>query len=61
MARSSHPEVFLRLVPTADKTMITLISQINDYNDKYNIYISSKNLLMFTPCNRCNNTYTKFP
>ena len=41
----------LRLVPTADKT-ITIILQINDYNEAHNIYISSKNLLMFTLRNR---------
>ena len=45
------------LVPTADKTMIIMIPQINDYNDTHNIYISSKNLLMFTPRTRCNNRY----
>ena len=50
----------LRLAPTADKTTITLILQINDYSNTNNIYISSKNLLMFTPRNRCNNSYTKF-
>ena len=45
---------FLRLVPTADKTTITIISQINNHNDTHNIYIPSKNLLMFTQRNRCN-------
>ena len=35
-----------------DKTTITLIFQINNDNT-YNFYISSKNLLMFTPCNCC--------
>ena len=49
----------LRLVPTADKKTITMISQINDYNYT-NIYTSSKNLVMFFPRNRCNNRYTKF-
>ena len=51
---------FLRLVPTADKTTITIISQINNHNDTHNIYIPSKNLLMFTQRNRCNNFNTKF-
>ena len=37
-----------------------MISQINDYNHTHNTYISSKNLLMLTPRNRCNNRYTKF-
>ena len=32
------------MVPSADITTITMISQINDYNDMHNIYISSKNL-----------------
>ena len=51
----------LRLVPVADKTRITLISQISDYNHTYNVYISSENLLLiFTPRNRSNNSYTKF-
>ena len=36
------------MVPTADKTTITIISLINDYNDMCNISVSSKNLLMFT-------------
>ena len=46
------------LVPTADNTTITLISQINYYNDTYNICILSTNLLMYTPHNRCKNSYT---
>ena len=33
------------MVSTAGKTTITMISQIIDYNDTNNIYISSKNLL----------------
>ena len=43
---SQIPKLVDRLVPTADKTTIKLISQINYYNDTYNICISSKNLLM---------------
>ena len=40
-----------RLVPTADKIMIKkMISQINDYIDMCNIYISSKNLPIFALC-----------
>ena len=50
----------IRLVPTANKTVITTILQINDSNDTRNLYILSKNMLMFTLCNRCNNCYTSF-
>ena len=57
---SQIPKLVDKLVPTADKTTIKLISQINYYNDTYNICISSKNLLMYTPHNRCKNSYTKF-
>ena len=30
------------------------------YKDMCNIYISSKNILTFTPHNHCNNSYKKF-
>ena len=43
-----------------DRITITMISQINDYNNMHDIYISSKNLLMFPPRNRCSNRYTEF-
>ena len=49
----------IRLVPIADKTTITMNSQINDYNETLNIYISSENLMMFAQRNRCDNRYTK--
>ena len=47
----------LRLVPCGDKTTITIISQINGSNDTHNLYILSRNLLMFTLRNHCNNHY----
>ena len=53
-------QVTLRLVSTADETTITMILQINDHNGTHNIYISSKNLLMFKLRIRLNNRYTKF-
>ena len=43
------------LVPTPDKTMIIMILQTNDKKDTHNVYISSKNLQMYTLRNRCNN------
>ena len=44
----------LRLVPTKDKTKITIILQIKNSKDMRNLHISSRNLLMFTLPNRCN-------
>ena len=44
----------LRLVPTKDKTKITIILQIKNSKDMHNLHISSRNLLMFTLPNRCN-------
>ena len=48
-----NPRDLKRLVFSLDKTMITMILQIDNYNDVHNIYISSKNLLMFTRRNCC--------
>ena len=38
MSKSEH---MLRLVPTPDKTKITMILKINDYNDTHIVYILS--------------------
>ena len=51
---------FIRLINSADKITIAMISQINDFTDTPSIYVSSKNLLMFTPRNFRSNHYTKF-
>ena len=48
------------LVPSADKKTITMILQMNDSNDTQYLYISSKNLVMFTLRNCGNNRYTTF-
>ena len=42
--RTKKETLFKRLFPTAEKTAITLISQINNCNDTYSIYISSDEL-----------------
>ena len=46
------------MVPTKDKTAITMTFQMNDNNDRHHLYISSQNLQMFRLCNCCNNCFT---
>ena len=46
----------LRLAPTADKTITYFANQRSHTIFTFHL----KNLLIFRPCNRCNDSYTKF-